>query len=45
MLDSVGKADASEVTPEDLHDPEVAVMVAMYTKLFTDAQKKWHDCV
>ena len=41
-LFSVAKADASEVTPEDLHNPDICVMLCMHTKAYNDSQKKWN---
>lgn len=41
-LFSVAKADASEVTPEDLHNPDVCVMLCMHTKAYNESQKKWN---
>ena len=39
-LGIVRKADASQVTPEDLHNPELYQLVAPFTHVFSSAEKR-----
>jgi hypothetical protein len=41
-LFSVAKPNAADVTWEDLHNPDITVMLCMHTKAYNEAQKRWH---
>jgi hypothetical protein len=41
-LISVAKADASTVTPADLMNPELAVLLQVCPKVLSTSQRKWH---
>ena len=41
-LFSVAIPDASLITPEDLHNSEICVLLTMHPKGFNSSQKRWH---